>query len=62
MTWRFENLIYSIADDNLIVYDVLLKNFREGSNLRKDDDLLISIGQLKNEGARFMIFLQGYVM
>jgi hypothetical protein len=47
----FENLIYSIADDNLIVYNVLLNNFREGSNLRKDDDLLISIGQLKKEGA-----------
>jgi hypothetical protein len=46
----FENLIYSIADDGLIVYDVLLNNFREGSNLRKDNDLLISIGQLKKEG------------
>ncbi|MFY9795646.1 MAG: hypothetical protein WAJ93_08155, partial [Candidatus Nitrosopolaris sp.] len=46
----FENLIYSIADDNLKVYDVLLNNFREGSNLRKDNDLLISIGQLKLEG------------
>ncbi|MGB8937546.1 MAG: hypothetical protein WCC17_20845 [Candidatus Nitrosopolaris sp.] len=46
----FENLIYSITDDNLKVYDVLLNNFREGSNLRKDNDLLISIGQLKKEG------------
>jgi len=36
----FENLIYGIADDNLIVYDVL----------RKDNDLFISIGQLKKEG------------
>jgi hypothetical protein len=46
----FENLIYIIADDNLILYDFLRNNFREGSNLKKDDDLLITIGQLKREG------------
>jgi len=46
----FDNLMYSIADDTLIVYDVLLSNFREGSNLKKEKDLLISIGQLKQEG------------
>ena len=45
----FENLIYITADDNLILYDFLRNNFREGSNLKKDDDLLITIGQLKRE-------------
>jgi len=47
----FENLIYGIADNSLIVYDVLLNIFREGSSLRKDNDLLISIGRLKEEGS-----------
>src|ERR1700739_4979287 len=47
----FENLIYITDDNNLILYDFLSKNFREGSNLKKDDDLLITIGQLKGEGS-----------
>jgi hypothetical protein len=47
----FENLIYITADDNLILYGFLRNNFREGSNLKKDDDLLITIGQLKREGS-----------
>jgi exo-beta-1,3-glucanase (GH17 family) len=47
----FENLIYITADDNLILYDFLHNNFREGSNLKKDDDLLITIGQLKRIGS-----------
>ena len=47
----FENLIYITAHDNLILYDFLRNNFREGSNLKKDDDLLITIGQLKGGGS-----------
>ena len=35
----------------MIVYNVLLNDFREGSNLRKDDDSLISIGQIEKERA-----------
>jgi hypothetical protein len=47
----FENLIYIIADDNLLLYDFLRNNFREGSNLKKDDDLVITIGELKRAGS-----------
>jgi len=47
----FDKLVYSIADDNLLVYDVILNNFREGSNIRRDNDLLMPIGQLKREGS-----------
>jgi hypothetical protein len=44
----FENLIYITANDNLILFDFLRNNFREDSNLKKDDDLLITIGELKS--------------
>jgi hypothetical protein len=42
----FENLIYSIEDKNLIVYDILKRHFKEGSSLKKVDDLLVPVGQL----------------
>jgi hypothetical protein len=59
----FENLIYITADDNLILYGFLRNNFREGSNLKKDDDLLITIGQLKREGSsKIHDIYRGYAM
>jgi hypothetical protein len=42
----FENLIYSIEDKGLMLYDVLTRHFKEGSSLKKTDDLLISLGEL----------------
>ena len=42
----FENLIYGIEDKNLILYDILTSHFKEGSLLKKEDDLLIPISQL----------------
>jgi len=43
----FENLIYGIDDKNLILYNVIVNHFKEGSSLRKEDDLLVPIGQLQ---------------
>lgn len=43
----FENLLYDIEDKNMALYDILKNHFREGSSLKKEDDLLISIGQLQ---------------
>jgi hypothetical protein len=43
---NFENLIYGIEDKNLILYDILTSHFKEGSLLKKEDDLLIPISQL----------------
>ncbi len=43
----FENLIYSIEDKNLIIYDILTRHFKEGSSLKKTDDLLVPVGQLR---------------
>ncbi len=42
----FENLIYSIEDKTLVLYDILTRHFKEGSLLKKEDDLIVSIGQL----------------
>jgi hypothetical protein len=42
----FENLIYGIEDKSLILYDILTSHFKEGSLLKKEDDLLIPISQL----------------
>jgi hypothetical protein len=42
----FENLIYSIEDTGLILYDVLKNHLREGISLKREDDLLIPINQL----------------
>ena len=42
----FENLIYSIEDKNLIVYDILTRHFKEGTSIKKADDLLVPVGQL----------------
>jgi hypothetical protein len=44
----FENLIYSIENKNLIVYDILRHHFREGISLKREDDLLIPISELTN--------------
>ena len=41
----FENLIYSIEDKNLIVYDILTRHFKEGTSIKKADDLLVPVGQ-----------------
>jgi hypothetical protein len=43
----FENLLYGIEDKSMILYDILVSHFKEGSSLRKEDDLLISVGQLQ---------------
>ena len=43
----FENLIYSIEDKNLILYDILVRHFKEGSLLKKEDDLLVPVGELQ---------------
>jgi hypothetical protein len=42
----FENLIYGIEDKSLILYDILTSHFKEGNLLKKEDDLLVPIGQL----------------
>ncbi|MGI0043725.1 MAG: hypothetical protein ACRD47_08440, partial [Nitrososphaeraceae archaeon] len=60
----FENLIYSLDDENLILYDILVNHFKEGSSLKKEDDLLIPVGQLlrlskeESEGKIRDIFLR----
>ncbi len=46
----FENLIYSIENKDLIVYDILLNHFREGISLKREDDLLVPISLLVNAG------------
>ena len=43
----FENLIYSIEDKNLILYDILVRHFKEGNSLKKEDDLLVPVGELR---------------
>ena len=44
----FENLIYGLDDENLILYDILVSHFKEGTSLKKEDDLLIPLGQLQS--------------
>jgi hypothetical protein len=43
----FENLLYGIEDKSMILYDILVSHFKEGSSLKKEDDLLLSVGQLQ---------------
>lgn len=43
----FENLFYGIEDKSIILYDVLVNHFKEGSSLKKGDDLLITVEQLQ---------------
>ena len=43
----FENLIYGIEDKTVIMYDVLKNHFKEGNSLKKEDDLLVPVGQLQ---------------
>jgi hypothetical protein len=42
----FEDLIYGIDDKTLILYDILTSHFKEGSLLKKEDDLLVPVSQL----------------
>ncbi|MGH9983064.1 MAG: hypothetical protein ACRD8W_03810 [Nitrososphaeraceae archaeon] len=43
----FENLIYGIEDKSMILYDILVSHFKEGNSLKKEDDLLVPVGQLQ---------------
>jgi hypothetical protein len=43
----FENLLYGIEDKNMILYDILVSHFKEGNSLKKENDLLIPVGQLQ---------------
>ncbi len=43
----FENLLYSIENTNLLIYDILRTHFKEGHWISRDDDLLVPVGQLK---------------
>jgi len=43
----FENLIYGIEDKSMILYDILISHFKEGGSLKKEDDLLVPVGQLQ---------------
>ena len=43
----FENLLYGIEDKSMKLYDILVSHFKEGGSLKKEDDLLIPVGQLQ---------------
>jgi hypothetical protein len=43
----FENLVYGIEDKSVILYDILISHFKEGSSLKKEDDFLVPVGQLQ---------------
>ena len=43
----FENLIYGIEDKSMILYDILVNHFKEGSSLKKEDDLLVPVEDLQ---------------
>jgi hypothetical protein len=43
----FENLIYGIEDKSMILYDILISHFKEGGSLKKEDHLLVPVGQLQ---------------
>ena len=43
----FENLIYGIEDKSMILYDILVNHFKEGSSLKKEDDLLVPVEELQ---------------
>jgi hypothetical protein len=43
----FENLIYGIEDKNMILYETLVNHFKEGGLLKKEDDLLVPVGELQ---------------
>jgi hypothetical protein len=45
----FENLIYSIEDKSMILYDILVSHFKEGNSLKKEDNLLVPVGQLQQQ-------------
>ena len=42
----FENLLYGIEDKSMKLYDILVSHFKEGSSLKKENDLLIPVEQL----------------
>ncbi|MGC2575892.1 MAG: hypothetical protein WA364_30685 [Candidatus Nitrosopolaris sp.] len=44
---EFENFIFGLEDDEMPVYDVIQKTFREGSNMKKDKAPKMTVGQLK---------------
>ena len=60
----FENLMYGIENKDLILYDILVSHFKEGSSLRKEDDLLVPVRPLhllpkhESEGKIRDIFLR----
>ena len=44
---EFENFIFGLEDNEMPVYDVIQKTFREGSNMKKDKAPKMTAGQLK---------------
>lgn len=44
----FENLLYSIENKDLLIYDILRAHFKEGHWISRDEDLLVPIGKLQN--------------
>ncbi|HXX97994.1 MAG TPA: hypothetical protein VEL11_12860 [Candidatus Bathyarchaeia archaeon] len=44
---EFENFIFGLEDNEMPLYDVIQKTFREGSNMKKDKAPKMTAGQLK---------------
>jgi hypothetical protein len=44
---EFQNFIFGLENNDLIVYNTLQKTFREGSNMKKTSLTTITVGQLK---------------
>jgi hypothetical protein len=44
---EFENFIFGLENNDATSYDVIKKNFREGSNIKKQKVAQMTIGQLK---------------
>jgi hypothetical protein len=45
----FENLLYGIEDKGTILYEILTNHIKEGGSLKKEDDLLIPVGELQQK-------------
>ena len=52
---EFENFIFGLENNEMPVYGVIQKTFREGTNMKKDKVANMTVGQLKQSSLRIRI-------
>jgi hypothetical protein len=52
---EFENFIFGLENNEMAVYEVIQKTFREGTNMKKDKVANMTVGELKQSPLRILI-------